>query len=1041
MTEQPKKETRKLAAIMFTDIAGYTALMAKNEKKALEVLQRKRDTIKPLVKKHNGEFLKEIGDGTLSSFHSAVEAVNCAREIQFSLRDDADLNIRIGIHIGDVVFSGKDVFGDGVNIASRIETLAPPGGVCISEQVYNAVRSMSDIETVFIGEKTLKNVSRPIKIYALSGEGLQTPEGEESRTISHYKILEKIGEGGMGAVYRAEDTELRREVALKFLPYRTWRDTHKGDQQERFKIEARSAAALSHPNIATIYEIGEAEGETFIAMEYVKGETLKDKINTGPLNLNKTIDLSIQIAEGLEEAHQKGITHRDIKSQNIMINEKGKVKITDFGLAKMSTSTFETKTGTVLGTTSYMSPQQARGEEVDHRSDIWSAGVVMYEMLTGQLPFRGEYEQAVIYSIINTNHESVSKVRKDIPAEIEEIINKALEKDIENRFQSISELKENLLRISSEKDYARTSARSFMDAKVKTKRFDLRKLTVPAVVAAVILAVVMLFSFGLDMLGKKMGFVKMPSEKSLVVLPITNIGEDPENQVFCDGLAEYLTSGLTRLEKFHGSLWVIPSADVRQRNVLSAGEAREKFGVNLVITGSMHRFNGEYQLALNLVDTENLRQLRSDMITNTNTNLAVLQDAVIMRVARMLQLELEPQTLVRVTAGGTTDDDAYKLYMLGKGYLLDFNKPDNINIAIRLFKQATEKDPQYALAYAGLGEAYWRKYNEQKDIQYVEPAIKNCERAFDLNNLLSPVRITLGLIYIGTGELDKAVNELQQAITLDPDNSDAYRELGKAYRSSGKFDEAESAFKKAIEIKPEYWGGYNLLGGLYLRYGRYEDAVAQYKLLIKVDPLNARGYRNLGGAYFYWEKHDEAIDAFNRSLEIKEHFNAYSNLGTLYFYKGQFAESARMFEKARDMQDLHYQVWGNLASAYHWTPGERDKAEQAYRKAIELAEEERKINPNDTGLLTKLATYYGMIDENSKAEKILKGLEALNPEEVQFMFDIGDAYEITGNREKAIEWISKALKKGYPLSDLERAPGLKDLREDKRFIEILKEIK
>lgn len=447
-------QQRKLAAIMFTDILGYTALMSKDEHKALQTLKKNREIQKPLIEKYNGEWLKEMGDGTLSCFPSVVDAVNCALEIQNSLKSDSDLILRIGIHMGDIVFAEGDIFGDGVNIASRIEPLAQPGGICITGRVYNDIRNKPDIGTVFLGEKKLKNVSRPIKVYALTGKDLPTPPIEKTAildtpvdrkagtSISHYRILGKIGEGGMGVVYKAEDTKLKRTVALKFLRTEI---VGSAEQKARFFKEAQAAASLNHPNIGTIYEIDEVEGRIFIAMEFVEGQDLLEKIESGPINIEEALKFAIQIGEGLTEAHEKGIVHRDIKSANIMVTKNGQAKIMDFGLAKTARDTMVTKEGTTLGTVAYMSPEQGRGETVDHRADIWSLGVIMYEMLAGQRPFKGEYETALVYLILNEDPEPL----KDVPADIESIVNRMLAKKPDDRYQSAGELVKDLSKYRS----------------------------------------------------------------------------------------------------------------------------------------------------------------------------------------------------------------------------------------------------------------------------------------------------------------------------------------------------------------------------------------------------------------------------------------------------------------------------------------------------------------------------------------------------------------------------------------------------------------
>lgn len=444
-----RKTYRKLAAIVFTDIFGFTAIMSKDERKALALLRKNRKVLKPLIQQFNGEWLKEMGDGTLSSFPSAVEAVNCALGIQRSLQDDPELKLRIGIHIGDVIFAERDVFGDGVNIASRIEPLAAPGGICITERVFEEIRNKPGFETVFLGEKSLKNVGRPIKVYAIAGGNLPTPsiigtsdkqasvEKPVSTLISHYKIIEKIGEGGMGVVYKAEDIMLKRPVALKFLRPEAMKNA---EQKQRIFKEAQAAASMDHSNICTIYEIAELEGQTFIAMAFIDGQSLEKKINEGPLPIDEALDIAIQVAQGLDKAHSHGIVHRDIKSANILMTGDGKAKIVDFGIAKLGDTPQLTREGATLGTIAYMSPEQARGEFIDHRTDLWSLGVVLYEMLTGTLPFGRESGVTTIYSILNAEPHSITEIRSNMPASLDRIMRRALAKNLAQRYQNAGEM-------------------------------------------------------------------------------------------------------------------------------------------------------------------------------------------------------------------------------------------------------------------------------------------------------------------------------------------------------------------------------------------------------------------------------------------------------------------------------------------------------------------------------------------------------------------------------------------------------------------------
>ncbi len=850
------------------------------------------------------------------------------------------------------------------------------------------------------------------------------------KKISHYRILEKLGEGGMGVVYKAEDSKLKRMVALKFLPLYA---VASKEEKSRFTHEAQAAARLNHPNICTIYEINESDEQPFIAMEFVEGQSLKEKIASGPLKMEEALHIMIQVSEGLEEAHKKGIVHRDIKSANIMISENGKVKITDFGLAKLAGRTQITKSGTTLGTVAYMSPEQARGESVGFSTDIWSLGVVFYEMLTGQLPFRGDHDQVVLFSILNEEPVPMTESLADVPPELESIVEKCLKKELSERYQNAFELRADLVGLGIDMGLLGSATLKAV-APPRYPRLHLsRKLMSVLAGTMIVLLLLLLVPTGWRATKKWLGFESVPDQKHLLVIPFTNIGGDPTNQAFSDGLVETLTSKLTQLEQFQGSLWVVPASEVRSGGIQSPSEARRAFGVNLVVTGSVQRMADRFRLTLNLVDANNLRNVKSTVIDDDISNVSILQDESVFKIAQMLDVELQPQTRRVLTAGGTTVPKAYEYYLLGRGYLQRYESLENLDTAIDLFKQAIEQDSRYALAYAGLGQAYWRKYDVSRDAQWVKHAVRNCERAVELNNLLAPVNVTLGLILTGTGRYEEAIKEFQQALTLDPVSADAYRGLAKAHEARGELKEAESTYLKAIELKPDNWAGYNDLGVFYYRYGRYDEAVTQFRRVIELIPQNARGYRNLGGIYFYMNRWEDAIQMFKRSLEIEPDYQAYSNLATLYFYQGRYADAARMYEKALEFNDRDFLVWGNLASAYYWNPAERVKAYETYKRAEELAEKKREVNPRDLDVLSDLAGYYAMTGDSARALSLLQQIVDLKPDGLKVFFRIGATYERLGRREPALQWIGKALEEGYSLAEIERAPSLRELRKDARF--------
>lgn len=849
------------------------------------------------------------------------------------------------------------------------------------------------------------------------------------KTILHYKIIEKLGEGGMGVVYKAEDTKLKREVAIKFLPHHIQANE---EERDRLKIEAQAAASLNHPNIATIHAIEETEDELFIVMEYIEGQELKGKIALSNLTTEEILKIAIQIAGGLQAAHEKGIVHRDIKSSNIMVTNKGQIKIMDFGLAKVSGNPQITKLGTTIGTTAYMSPEQVRGEIADERSDIWSYGVLFYELLTGQLPFTGPYEQAIMYSVVNEEPVPVLQIKENLPSSLEMIVTKCMDKDREKRYQTISELLNDLKEPEGDLDVTASKKKG------KTKKtFAIQpKLKLSLIISgALLLVVIFIFLFPTMTNWFKSGLV--PSRQHLLVLPLTNISSDPTKQVFCDGLVETLTSKLSQLEQFHGSLWVVPASEVRRQGISSASEAQQAFGVNLVVSGSLQSFDDQIRLTLNLIDAKDLRQLNSTVLDITPEKLSALQDEAAVKMLEMLNLELNPKIKEVLTAGGTTVPGANEFYLQGRGYLQRYEDAENIDTSIKLFENAIKQDPKFALAVAGLGEAYWRKYEATKNAIWVEKAQVQCRQAMKLNDQLSAVNITLGMVHNGTGKYEDAVQDFEKALETDPTNADAYRGLARAYEAIEAPEKAESTFMKAIELKPDYWAGYNDLGVFYFRNGRYDEAIAQFQQVIKLTPDNYRGYNNLGGIYYLLNRWQDAQQMFEHSFALKKSYAVSSNLGTLYFIQGKYKEAARTYEKGIELNPNEYVIWGNLASAYYWAPGERDKAAETYRKAIVLTKERLKINPNDPDLIATMAGYYSMIGERSQSLKLIEQALEMAQENVQVMYRAATVYEQLGNRDKALHWIGKALENGYSLAEIEHQPDLEQLYKDERFQKLI----
>jgi tetratricopeptide (TPR) repeat protein len=836
----------------------------------------------------------------------------------------------------------------------------------------------------------------------------------EGRTISHYRILARVGGGGMGVIYKAEDVRLKRLVALKFLPPEL---THDEDATRRFIGEAQVLSSLDHLNICSVHDIDEApDGRRFICMNYYDGETLDQRLKRGPLPVKEALRVVAQVADGLSCAHAHDIIHRDVTPGNIMVTTSGDVKILDFGLAKLRGITKVTQAGAVMGTCAYMSPEQTRGEEVDARSDIFSLGIVLYELLTGRSPFCADHPSAVFYQITSVDPKPLKHFVPGAPPQLQRIIDKALQKDPANRYNNIAEFRDDVLSVAAGQK----------PAWAKLPRHYVRLAALLAV-AAVIAAVVVYIAIH-----------RVPTEKHVAVLTFANVGNDPTNQAFCDGLTETLTTQLTHLEQLRGAMWVVPSSEVRAMKVTSPTDAHKALGANLVVTGAVQRFGQRFRVTMNLVQVggKKSRQLNSGMIDNLTANMSILQDEAVMWIVDMLQLRLLPQEKQVLMAGRTAVSEAFDDYVVGLGYVRSYEVEGNLDRAIGSFSAAVDHDSLYALAYAGLGEAYWRKYKDTTDPQWVAPALDNGRRAVALDTLLAPARVTLGIILSGTGKPERAVSQLEKAIKLEPKNVLAYRSLATAYAALDRAKDAETTYQRAIEMKPDYWGGYYEFGKYYYTRGEYDKAIAQFDRVVDYAPDNKFGYLNLGVCYWRLGKMDKARDEFERSNAAEPNYRAYSYLGALYYMDGDYARSAEMCLQARKLNDTSYTTWVNLANAYYFMPGKRDQAMATFRRAAELAEDQRKITPNDANLLASLAGYYALLGEKDRAQALMQKSLELAPENSIVLYFAGHASEQLGRRDDALSLIGKAIDHGYALAEVEKDPYLAQLRKDPRFEEL-----
>ena len=833
------------------------------------------------------------------------------------------------------------------------------------------------------------------------------------KTIGHYRVVETLGRGGMGIVYKAEDLRLGRYVALKFLPDHL---INNAAALARFEREARAVSSLDHPNICALYDLNEHEGHPFMVLECMEGSSLRKTLQKAPLPAGMILDLAIQTARGLEAAHGKGIVHRDIKPENIFLRNDGLIKVLDFGIAHAlgsedsgvdQASTRLTGTGDLVGTFSYMSPEQVEGESLDGRSDLFSLGIVLFEAATGTHPFsRGSWLDTA-RAITTQPLPEFPDLAPKVPAQIHDVIKRLLQKRPEDRYQTASDLIADLKKISRALHPDRTTALPEKSGNWRKPRFVIA--TGLLVVAVILLAT--LVPWLLKKVDPTVAFMPLRYEgpaaaqtiaflipsalhadlgsSGLKAVPLDSSGsfpatEDPR-QVGRQLRVQWLVGGEVKVDsdRYRASLWLV-AAD-------RAGRAWTR------------RFDGKVQ------------QIVSDV------------HRLVPELCRAV--DFKP----RAPAGQLSE--GFQDYVEGRRHLEGWDVPENYQLAEEAFRRSLRKGASPE-AHAGLALALWSKFNDSRKTTVVHEAVREAEIATATGPDLPESHLALGVVRLGMGQSAEAAASFDRAMTLSPADDSVCRMIAKAYAALDRRTDAERMFRRAMELRPEYWENYADRARFYLSLGKLDEAKADYRRVIDLRPKLNIGYTNLAAAYMYAGEFKEAKPLLEAALVLQPTYHVHNNLGIVYYTLGSYRESAREF-LAATAQSADFTPWLNLGEAYRHLPDSLS-AREAYQKAAELCQDNLRVNPADGVVRSSLALALagcGRCEQaRAEADKATDG----RVDDPQVHYQAAVAFVICADEKRAIAETEQLLRAGV-LSDVRTNPDLSPLLAHPRLRDLLRE--